>query len=438
MKKFIIATLIAVSLIASLIFIHAEDVYSLIGESRALCGNILYYTEDGNLYSYDTESGEFVLLLQRGDISRIELTDDNALICFINDRLGNEDSFLYNTSEDCTPKNISASPAPYTPRLTAPERNNPYYFSNNIFYRSGFGMTSGNIGNCTCYAYGRAYEILGSVPLLSSGNAGDWYEYNKRYGYYPYGDEPWPGAIAVWSKRGGAGHVAVVESVDGDTAVTSESGWKSFYFKTRTRKISDPNFSASSVYTLLGFIYIAGEPTLAPPSDVRIETSGGKTTVSWKKAYGAESYACRIVNAKDGFYNAVPPTRTTETNVSFILPDGETYYAYIASEKADLSSEPSAPFLFGTMSPVSLWNVSTDSFGTTLAWEASPYAESYLVDIMAASEGTPKVIDSLEISGTYCTVPLPEGTYYAAVTPKNSSGKGKMSPWYLFGVNTVE
>ncbi len=438
MKKFIAITLISITLMASLIFVSAEDVYSGIGESRTLFGSTLYYTEGGNLYSYNTENGEFSLILQRGDIFRIEPDEDNRIKCFIKDRAGSESSFSYSINESFTPVNVAKPAREYTPRLTAPERNNPYYFSKNAFYNSGFGMTSRNIGNCTCYAYGRAYEILGSVPNLSYGNAGEWYDYNKRYGYYPYGDIPFPGAIAVWSKRGGAGHVAVVESVDGDTAITSESGWKSFYFKTRTRNINDPNFSASSAYTLLGFIYINGEPTLSPPSDIRIETYGGKTSVSWNKAYGAESYVCRIVNAKDGFYDAAPPLRTTETNASFILPEGGTYYAYVTSEKGNLSSEPSAPFVFGTMSSVCLWDASTDSLSTTLAWEASPYAETYLVDIMTANEGNPKVIDSLEIAGTYCTVPLPEGTYYAAITPKNNTGKGKMSPWYLFGVNTSE
>ena len=435
MKKFIIGILVAISLTASLIYVYADDVYSGVGVSRAVYENMLYYTEEGNLYSYDTESGDFCLLLQRGDIDRIEITEDDDLKCYVKDRFGNENSFLYPITENFTPVRVSEQSAAYTPRLTAPEKNNPYYFSNNLFYRSGYGMTSKNIGNCTCYAYGRAYEILGSAPLLSSGNAGDWYEYNKAYGYYPYGDIPWPGAIAVWSKRGSAGHVAVVESVNGNTAVTSESGWKSFYFKTRTRSMNEPNFSASPGYTFLGFIYIAGAPTLTAPTDIKVNFSGVETKVSWNKAYDAESYVCHIVNAKDGFYPAAPPVRTSKTTASFTLPEGGTYYVYVTSEKGDLSSKPSSLKLFGTMSSVSLWDATTTSSGTTLAWEASPYAESYLVDIMSASEGNEKVTETTEVSGTYCTISLPEGTYYAAVTPKNSSGTAKMSPWFLFSVD---
>jgi len=431
MKKFIIPAILALSLIASLIFAYAND--SFTEENRKLLyGEKLYYTENGNLYSKYAESEESSVLLERGDISYLEYIDEIAFKCVIKDHTGNTDSFIYYINDSFAPVKISEAGSEYTPRLTAPDRNNSYYFSKDAFYNSGFGMTSRNIGNCTCYAYGRAYEILGSAPKLSYGNAGEWYEYNKRYGYYPYGDKPWPGAIAVWSKKGGAGHVAVVESVDGDTAVTSESGWKSFYFKTRTRKISDPNFSASSAYTLLGFIYIAGEPTLLPPSDIKVETTGGKTTVSWSESFGATGYVCRIVNAKDGFYDAAVPVRTNALSATFLLPEGGTYYAYVSSEDGELSSKLSEPYIFGTMSSACIWNADTTNTGTTLAWESSPYAESYIIDVMSATEGNPKVIDSLENSGTYCTVSLPEGTYYAAVTPKNSTGKGKMSPWYLF------
>lgn len=65
--------------------------------------------------------------------------------------------------------------------------------------------------NCTAYAYGRAYEILGSEPKLSWNNAEQWYGYNKANGYYKYGQTPKVGAIACWSYSYGGGHVAVVE-----------------------------------------------------------------------------------------------------------------------------------------------------------------------------------------------------------------------------------
>lgn len=151
---------------------------------------------------------------------------------------------------------LPADAAGFMPRLSMAESNTPaYYTTLNPFYTSGFGMP-----NCTCYAYGRAYEILGSQPKLSLGNAGEWYDYNKSKGYYQYGKIPALGAIAVWkSTVGDAGHVAVVESIDGDTVITSESGWQSSYFWTTKRSASSPNFSASlDYYSFQGFIYILG------------------------------------------------------------------------------------------------------------------------------------------------------------------------------------
>lgn len=51
----------------------------------------------------------------------------------------------------------------YSARTTAPVANNSYYYSSaNPFYSAGF------TGNCTWYAWGRAYEILGTSPSLSS------------------------------------------------------------------------------------------------------------------------------------------------------------------------------------------------------------------------------------------------------------------------------
>ncbi len=150
--------------------------------------------------------------------------------------------------------------AAFVPRLVAPEVDNPYYTTLNIFHKYGYGMAQ-NGGNCTCYAYGRAYEILKSEPRLSTGNAGKWFDFNKSGGYYEYGKKAAVGAIAVWKNiSGGAGHVAVVEKIEGDVATTSESGWNSYYFKTVKRDINHKNFGASSKYIFQGFIYLLGSP----------------------------------------------------------------------------------------------------------------------------------------------------------------------------------
>ena len=138
----------------------------------------------------------------------------------------------------------------YIPRLEAPERSNPYFHELNLYYRFGLGMP-----NCTAYAYGRAYEILGRDPELCNGNAGRWWGHNIASGKYAYGSEPRLGAIACWDNfDGNNGHVSVVEAIDGDRVTISESQWggKNFY-------VTDMNADGSDYLTgrrFLGYIYI--------------------------------------------------------------------------------------------------------------------------------------------------------------------------------------
>ncbi len=150
---------------------------------------------------------------------------------------------------------IQANAESFQSRLSMTPENAPaYYTTLNPYYTSGYGMP-----NCTCYAYGRAYEILGKKPNLSLGNAQEWWDYNKRNNYYPSGKTPALGAIACWKSASGTiGHVAVVEAINGDTVTTSESGWNYKYFWTTKRSASSSNFSSSEGYTFQGFIYILG------------------------------------------------------------------------------------------------------------------------------------------------------------------------------------
>lgn len=146
---------------------------------------------------------------------------------------------------------VPQSESRYTARLAPPQGTNKYYFSDiNIFYKHGYGMP-----NCTAYAYGRAYEILGTTPNLCSGNAGMWYSYNKKHSFYPYGSIPKVGAIACFdSIDGGAGHVAVVEAIDKTTVTFSQSAFSGEMFYTESVNITKPYGN----FRFLGFIYILG------------------------------------------------------------------------------------------------------------------------------------------------------------------------------------
>ena len=116
-------------------------------------------------------------------------------------------------------------------------------------------------GNCTWYAFGRAWEVLGSRPngLAGLGNAGGWYE---KVTAYSKGSTPKPIAIACWKKNGTTtyeGHVAFVEEVYSSTSIViSESNWHYPYPQEkywRSKPINPYNYSSN--LTFLGYIYLA-------------------------------------------------------------------------------------------------------------------------------------------------------------------------------------
>ena len=153
--------------------------------------------------------------------------------------------------------------AAYTQRTHSPNGVTPYYYSNeNPFYAAGL------VGECTWYAWGRAYEILGTKPYLPTSNAGAWYNsttaYEKNTNYY----SAKVGAIACYS-----GHVAVVEAVgsDGAPSAISEGGFMSSYIAGQTiepiNERSDRWFHYGKDYTkgFQGYIYLnISEPTPTP------------------------------------------------------------------------------------------------------------------------------------------------------------------------------
>lgn len=160
----------------------------------------------------------------------------------------------------------------FTPRTTKDGINGSrYWYSDNPFYTSGYGLP-----NCTCYAYGRFWEISdlanGSQDYdrkptgLSLRDARHWISESTGF---ETGSEPKLGAIACWrgETTAYAGHVAIVEQIleNGDIVV-SQSAWtdtnrtesNSLYFYMSTRKKSNGyNYenSSGSKRIFQGFIY---------------------------------------------------------------------------------------------------------------------------------------------------------------------------------------
>lgn len=141
----------------------------------------------------------------------------------------------------------------FAERIAEPKKDNPYFYSEkNPYIKKGYGLP-----NCTCYACGRFAELHGEfVNELAYGNAENWYDMSRL----EKGQEPRLGAIMCWRKgkvknqNDGAGHVAVVEQIQGNGSITvSQSNYSGTVFKRRT--FTKNNYSLGSAYTFQGFLY---------------------------------------------------------------------------------------------------------------------------------------------------------------------------------------
>lgn len=153
-------------------------------------------------------------------------------------------------------------------RTSKPSAGNKFY---NTTSRGGYSQciqgsptdTGCNVlANCVGYACGRFNEIIGSMkyPYLNC-NAENFIERAKKYGLTVV-SYPTLGGIMVWQKgatlsgNDGAGHVAVVERIDGSNKIlTSESGYGSrtaFWNSVRTN--SNGRWGLGSGYIFRGCI----------------------------------------------------------------------------------------------------------------------------------------------------------------------------------------
>lgn len=152
---------------------------------------------------------------------------------------------------------FSGSCTIYTSRLTdSGIRGNKFWYSENPFYQSGFGMP-----NCTAYAWGRFWELneeyLGNgKPSLGLGNADTWYAHTQDG--YSRGSSPKLGALICFGYRGSltgqGGHVAVVEEIHDDGSITtSNSAWGGSFFYTQV--LTPPDYTWTPEAYVQGFIY---------------------------------------------------------------------------------------------------------------------------------------------------------------------------------------
>lgn len=225
-----------------------------------------------------------------------------------------------------------------TVRTTAPESTNQYFYGPNNWHAANGYAAGPSGGNCTWYAYGRAYEYTGKVQNLSLNNACTWYSaWNGEKGQTPKA-----GSIICWSYDGGGdGHVAFVEKVkDNGDIFISNSGWTyipswnhgSGYTSTQNGNMSygwlpkgSNNWQMFSNMNFQGFIYLDGTPAKWPTVIASNVASTGKVKLSWYKKSDAAEYWVYRSTSKNGTYKKMKETTsTTYTNTSAVA--SKLYY----------------------------------------------------------------------------------------------------------------
>lgn len=144
----------------------------------------------------------------------------------------------------------------FTPRLNSDGLLTlKYWGSQNPFTASGYGLP-----NCTCYCYGRWWEITGNPINTPMGDANTWYNTAPSLGLQT-GQTPKLGAVACYYYANG-GHVATVEVINRDgSIVTSNSAYGGALFFTDTSTQQNnytPNWVHGYNGYFQGFIYLPG------------------------------------------------------------------------------------------------------------------------------------------------------------------------------------
>lgn len=174
--------------------------------------------------------------------------------------------------------------------------------------------------NCTGYAWGRFYEILGSRPTLCKSYPGGTHHAEMWYldtaDGYKRGQEPALGAVACWRKGDlwsndhdnyEAGHVAIVEAINEDGSITvSESGHgvASYWWMLPIKK-DDANgeWYYGPDYHFQGFIYC---PTITAVTkdEIRSKNDWSVFTVDDAMKKNAQ-YIWQYLSARNWSINAV-------------------------------------------------------------------------------------------------------------------------------------
>lgn len=247
--------------------------------------------------------------------------------------------------------NVHASSSAPNPQSTA------YTSSQNIFTKYGYK------GQCTWFTYGRVLEKLGiSLPTEFYGNAVDWWYANEKDKTYSYGSEPKANSIAVWAGgKLGYGHVAFVESVEGNTVHFNEGNFSiRGAYDGKEKALSKEAIKTRGNLYLKGYIYIGEKNSQTNNSNSSSNTNNtsnnGQTSSNNENVIAKGSVTIsssnstlNVRNGASSSYGVVGSLKKGDS-VNIVAKLGDWYkiqynssYAYVSSQYISSNSTSSTP-----------------------------------------------------------------------------------------------
>lgn len=237
-------------------------------------------------------------------------------------------------------------------------------------------------GECTWYAWGRAYEKTGE-KLPFRGDARDWlYECED----YPYDSTPSENSIAVWD-FGSYGHVAFVEAVEGNLVYISHGNMQNRVY---TEGVFDTDTNVYTDSMGLGLWDMGCAPLgyihLGPYGDINLESSSffedsDKYALDGNTVTVTNDSPCKFgyLNRK-GEYVIVSGTKVEdkEDTYTYTIPRGITETVLVVKGDIDCDGEVTMNDFF-MLKPVVMYGVKLD-FITEFAADVNEDGKVSLAD----------------------------------------------------------
>lgn len=219
----------------------------------------------------------------------------------------------------------------FTPRLSAPENGNKFYNSSgsggSVNFPTAASLSSATsisglnlLANCSGYAMGRFHEEVGNEDSkyfqgkYGSRNGGSFVSTGENQGLEvdKTGKSARPGDVISWKKGTAAGHVAVIEEVNGDDITISHSAYNGFrnysgterYFQTKKLKRNANGIPIGwNGYTFAGIVHNPELDYEIANNGTAVEGNYSKINVRDEMQVGLKKFEGERSNLDNGYYH---------------------------------------------------------------------------------------------------------------------------------------